>query len=216
MTSEKETRLRNIHFLILKLDEFRAFRRSNPERLRDSFMKTGNSKIFEQIKPALERIAFFPETIPKVASLMKSAALLRQLFPLCFFSIILAFLIRIGVFKIINTNLYNIFLYTPIVIMFMFIIIDQIVRRRIAAAEQKQPELHQIEKQQFKTAVQELLSQLNRELRIYKEDKTKYRLRLYFSDYKGVVIEKEYRENVMFVFKKQHSRFRALPTDKQG
>lgn len=205
----------NILFLIQKLDEFRAFKRSNPENLRSHFSTEGYSSLFERIRPDLKNIAFIPEKMPGVPNLLKAAAVIRQLFPLCFISFVLAFLIKIGIFKILSENLYYFFMITPVVILFAFVFMDQVVRRMIGKYEDKHPDLHEKEKKNIKRAAEELLASLNREISIYKLDPIKYRMRLYFDDYSGLEIESEYRERVMFVFKKKHSRFKAKPKGKK-
>ncbi len=215
MSVKQTDKFLNILFLIQKLDEFRAFRRSNPENLRSYFMTEGHSSLFERIKPDLEKIAFVPEKIPGVPNLMKVAAVIRQLFPLCFISFVLAFLIKIGIFKILNESLYYFFMITPVVIMFTFVLMDQIARKMIVQYEDKHPDLHEDEKKNIKRAAEELLASLNKNISIYKLDPIKYRMRLYFDDYSGLEIESEYRERVMFVFKKKHSRFKAKPKSKR-
>ena len=211
MIQEKEEKLKALSFLIVKLDEFRALRRSDPERLRSAFLNAGFGGLFERIKADLERIAFFPETLPNLGGRLRLVGILRQLFPLCFFSIVLAFLIRIGIFKILDVKLYNFFLYIPIGIMFAFIVVDQSIRRVIGRYEEEHPELHATEREVCKRAVQELLDLLHREIRTYSLDTGKFRLRLYFDDYKGITVLKEYRERIMFVFKKKYSRFIVEP-----
>jgi len=203
-------------FLIQKLDEFRAFKRSDPEKLRNYFMSEGYSSLFERIKKDLDSIAFFPEKMPGVPKLMKAAAVARQLFPLCFFSFVLAFLIKIGVFKVLNQNLYSLFLFTPMVIIFGFIITDQIVRRKIAQYEESHSDLHLEEKMNIKRAVEELSAALCKKIRTYNLDPTKYRMRLFFGDYSGLQVESEYREKVMFLFRKKYLRFMVKPAGKKS
>ena len=178
-------------------------------------MTEGYSSLFERIKPDLDSIAFVPERMSGVPNLIKAAAVIRQLFPLCFISFILALLIKLGIFKILNENLYYFFLITPVVIMFAFVLTDQIVRRTIARYENEHPDLHKEEKKNIKRATEELLSSLNKNIRIYNLDPVKYRMRLYFDDYSGLDIEREYRERVMFVFKKKYSRFMVKPKGKR-
>jgi hypothetical protein len=203
----KEEKLKNLSFLIMKLDEFRAFRRSNPEYLRAPSVKCGVSHIFERIKPDLETIANFPETLPDVLKLIRVVVVLRKLLPLCIFSMVLALLIRAGVFKVLNPILFYIMLILPMSIMFLFIVVDQVVRRKIARAENNNPELHTKEKENIKQAINEITRRVSQDISVDRGEAEKYKMKLYFDDYKGVIANKEYRERVMIFVKKKYSRF---------
>lgn len=210
MTSNKEEKLKNYRFIITKLDEFRAFRRSNPEYLLGPASKCGTSQIIEKIKPDLERIAQFPETLPDVTKFLRAVVVLRKLLPLCMFSMILALLIRAGIFKITNSIIFYLLIIVPIVVLFLFVVVDQFVRRKIARAEEDNPDLHREEKENIKQAIDEITNRMYRQLGIKREEAEKHKMNLYFDDYKGVVVKNKYRERVMFIFKKKYSRFVSI------
>ena len=156
-TNEK---LAQFQYLVAQLDSIRAFRRIHPSKLEEPVMKTGTTNLWNRIRPGVEKIVFLPETIPGMASLIRTAATLRMLFPLCFFSFILGILIRVGIFAVASSALYNIFLIAPIVIMLAFVVVDFTIRKRVARYEEKHPDLHVEEKEQIKRAVEELIWKL--------------------------------------------------------
>jgi hypothetical protein len=210
-------KLRHFQYLVSQLDSIRAFRRVHPSKLEEPVTKTGTTNMWNRIKPAVERIVFLPETIPGLASLIRVAATLRLLFPLCFFSFILGILVRIGIFALANVFLYNLLLIAPIVIMLSFVVVDFTIRRRVARYEGEHPDLHVEEKQQVKSVVEEILIQFIREMKLYKESPDRYQMKLYFNDYRGITVIGERREAIFGVFKRRYSTYTArLALDYKG
>lgn len=198
------------HYLISQLDSVRAFRRVDPSKLEDSVNKTNAANVWSRIRPSIERIAYLPDSLPGLSNLIRITATLRLLFPLCFFSFILALLIRVGIFPVNNIFLYNLFLFGPLVIMFSFIVVDFIIRKKVARYEEEHPALHVEEKDQIKKAVEELILKFIREMKLYKENPDRYQMRLYFGDYRGTTVINEHREKIFGVFKRKYSTFTTM------
>lgn len=198
------------HYLISQLDSVRAFRRVDPSKLENSVNKTNAANVWSRIRPGLEKIAFLPESLPGLGNLIRIAATLRLLFPLCFFSFILALLIRVGIFALHNVFLFNLFLFGPLVIMFSFIVVDFIIRKKVARYEEEHPALHVKEKDQIKNAVEELIIKFIREMKLYKENPDRYQMKLYFNDYRGTTVINEHREKIFGVFKRKYSTFTTM------
>jgi hypothetical protein len=206
-TNEK---LSQFHYLISQLDSLRAFRRVDPAKLENSVEKTNAASLWNRIRPGVERIAFLPDSIPGLSKLIRISATLRLLFPLCFFSFFLAILIRVGIFALTSVYLFNIFLFGPLIIMVSFVAVDFMIRKKVARYEKEHPDLHIEEKDQIKKAVDELILNFIREMKLYKENPDQYQMRLYFNDYRGTRVISERREKIFGVFKRSYSTFTTI------
>lgn len=203
-TNEK---LAQFQYLVAQLDSIRAFRRVHPSKLEEAVNKTNSTKLWNRIKPGVERIAFLPESIPGLSNLIRTTATLRMLFPLCFFAFILGILIRVGIFPVTSAFLYSIFLIAPIVIMVAFVVVDFTIRKKVARYEEHHPDLHVEERAQLRRAIDDLILQFIREMKLYKGNPEKYQMRLYFNDYRGLTVLSERREKIFGVFNRGYSTY---------
>ena len=203
-TNEK---LAQFQYLVAQLDSIRAFRRVHPSKLEEAVNKTNSTKLWNRIKPEVERIVFLPESIPGLSNLIRTTATLRMLFPLCFFAFILGILIRVGIFPVTSAFLYSIFLIAPIVIMVAFVVVDFTIRKKVARYEERHPDLHVEERAQLRRAIDDLILQFIREMKLYKGNPEKYQMRLYFNDYRGITVLSERREKIFGVFNRGYSTY---------
>jgi hypothetical protein len=206
----------DLHFLIQQLDGIRAFRRVDPGRIQQSFERLELYRLWGSIKNDVQRIAYFPETIPGLPKLIKITTTLRSLFPIALLSLALSVFIRLGILPMPTTSVYLIFLFVPLTIMAAFISVDLTVRKRIAAEERADPELHTEEKQHIKAVIDELLNRLNIEIRLKRDDPNRYRMRLYFKDYPGAVVLSEKIDRVFGVFRRSYSRYLSIPSGRKA
>ncbi|UCF96849.1 MAG: hypothetical protein JSV89_16970 [Spirochaetaceae bacterium] len=202
----------DLHFLIQQLDGIRAFRRVDPARIEQSFNRLELYRIWGGIKKDVHRIVYFPETIQGLPRLIKITTTLRSLFPIAILSLLLSVLIRLGIFPMPITSVYLIFLFVPLAIMAAFISTDLTVRKRIAAVEKANPELHVAEKHKIREVIVDLLNRLNVEIRLKKVDPQRFRMRLYFDDYPGIVVLSEKVDRVFGVFRRSYSRYLSVPS----
>lgn len=205
----------DLHFLIQQLDGIRAFRRVDPSRMEQAFARLELFKIWGRIKNDVQRIVYFPESIPGLPRLIKISTTLRSLFPIALLSLVLSVLIRLGIFPMPTPSVYLIFLFVPLAIVAAFVSVDLTVRKRIAAEEKKNPQLHIEEKRRIKEAVDDLLNRLNIEIRLKKEDPSRYRMKMYFGDYPGALVLSEKVERVFGVFRRSYSRYVSIPFRKR-
>lgn len=203
-----------LHYLIQQLDGIRAFRRVDPSRIEQAFGRLELLRLWGRIRDDVRRIVFFPETIPGLPALMKTATTLRGLFPIALVSLALSMFIRLGIFPMPAASVYLIFLFVPLAIMAAFVSVDLTVRRRIAAVERSNPDLHADEKTRIKEVVTDLLNRLIMEIRLKNQDPNRYRMRLYFGDYPGVVVLSERIERVFGVFRRSYTRYVCIPARK--
>jgi hypothetical protein len=207
--------LKELHFLIRQLDSICAFRRAGTAALEASFQRVNLTNTWEKIKPDVETITFFPDTIPEILKLVKSVAFLRALFPICFFSFILSVLMMIGIIPVSNKFVLLFFLFLPILVMIAFVLIDFTIRRKIIKVEKEQPNLHSEEKRRIKKIVEELITKLSKRIKKQGENPSNYKMRLFYDDYKGIEILKRKRESVYGIFKKKYFTYIAVPSLKR-
>jgi hypothetical protein len=207
--------LKELHFLIRQLDSICAFRRAGTAALEASFQGVNLKNTWEKIKPDVETIAFFPNTIPEILKLVKSVALLRALFPICFFSFILSVLMMIGIIPVSNKFVLLFFLLLPIAVMLAFILIDLTIRRKIIKYEKEHSDLHSEEKRRIKKVVEELITKLSKRIKEQSESPSNFKMRLFYDDYKGIEILKRKRERVYGIFKKKYFTYIAVPSLKR-
>ena len=207
--------LKELHFLIRQLDSICAFRRAGIEALEASFQRVNLTNTWEKIRPDVETIAYFPNTIPKILKLVKSVAFLRALFPICFFSFILSVLLMIGIIPVSNKFVSLFFLFLPTAVMIAFILIDFTIRRKIIKYEKEQPNLHSEEKRRIKKVIEELIIKLSKRIKRQSESPSNYKMHLFYDDYKGIEILKRKRESVYGIFKKNYFTYIAVPSLKR-
>ncbi len=202
----------DLHFLVQQLDAIRAFRRVDLTRTEESFRRLGLKSHWKKIQGDLEAITFLPETLPGLPKLIGIATLLRGLFPFAIIALLLSLFIRLGFFPSPPLPFYIVMLFAPLIAMAAFITTDLTIRRRIAAYEKNNPNLHAEEKRRIKKAIDDLMHRLNAQIK--GDDRSKYEMSLYFDDYRGVEILGERRQRVFGVFKRRYSKYAAIPSGK--
>lgn len=197
--------------LIQQLDSLRAFRRLDISKVEIFFRRADLINKWKSIKPDLESIVYMPNNLPQTSSFIKMAVIFRQLFPACFFAIILVFLVNIGLVAHLPAFLYRLALVIPFVIIGGFILSDMIVRKRIANYENNNPQLHSEEKERIKKVVEHLVDKLALKIKELNMNPENYKMRLYFDDYRGVKIEKAVVEKILGLFKRNYPVYLAIP-----
>jgi hypothetical protein len=196
--SERGSKLEHLSFLIMQLDSIRAFKRVDLAQIEESFAEVGHSRLWDEIRPDLERIVYFPQTIPKALKLMQAAAILRRLFPICLFSIILVVLIRSEFIPIrLSSTAFYFFLILPFAILFAFIYVDLFIRRIIIRYEQEHPNMQSKQKQHIKSVIQKLVTVLVQEIKALNEKPDKYRMKVFYDDYEGIKTVREMRGRLL-------------------
>lgn len=205
-------KLSDLYYLAVQLDSIRAFRRVGTEKIESAFQRINSTGVWRKIKSDVEEIVYLPNTIPGLLRLTKIVMTLKTLFPTCFIFIILALLIRFGVIPIPAPALSYVLIFFAIFVMFSFVALDFIIRRRIAKYEEEHPAMQSKEKEHIRDIVQELIKELLKEIRSRGEDPGRYKMRLFHKDYRGIRIIKEYRERIFGIFKRKYSIYLAIPS----
>jgi hypothetical protein len=193
----------------LQLDSIRAFKRVNLTSVEESFREVDRSELWDETQPDLEKIVYFPETLPRALKLMQVAALLRRLFPICFFSIVLVILTRAGFIPVRISPIASYFLlFGPFAIVFAFVYVDLFVRRTIIRYEREHPNMQSKQKEHIRSVIQKLLTDLIEEIKNIDEDPANCEMRLFYNDYDNIKTMKEIRGRFL---KRKYSTYLVVP-----
>jgi len=205
-------KLSDLRFLVLQLDNIRAFRRARTKGLEDSFERIHSTNVWKKIRHDVEGIIYFPNTIPGVLSLIKIVAALRTFFPLCLGLMIFALLIRLGFIPMVPLAVFYTLFVLPVLVMVAFVSVDFIIRRKVTKYEGEHPAMQNEEKEHIKAVIEELILKLLKEIKSRGENPGDYRMKLFHGDYRGIMVIKERREKVYGIFKRKYSTYIAIPS----
>ena len=192
--SNEERRLKNVCHLLTQLDSLRAFKRVNLTPIEESFHEINRTKLWEEIQPDLEKIVYFPQTLPLAFRLMQVGAVLRRLFPICFFSVVLVILDKAGIIRLPASPIAALlFLFAPIVILIGFVCVDLFIKRIIIKYERTHPRMQSKQKERIRKIIQTLTEDLREEIRNLGKNPAQVQMELYFDDYEGIKIVRELR-----------------------
>ncbi|MEM1540371.1 MAG: hypothetical protein QXJ07_03190 [Candidatus Bathyarchaeia archaeon] len=206
---DKKEKLENLCRLILYLDGVRAFRRVEPELIKESFQKMGSKEftdMWKSIRHDVEKIAYNPITeIEGLPTLMRLVALLKLLTPLSSIFMVLILACNLRPLEKLPMPLPPIFrgwITMTIAIMFSFatmialIAADYAVRRKIIKYEREHEGKFGPGKERLKIVIEKLVGKLAEELKLNGEDPQKYKMILFFK-YKGLKVVKEDRGKIL-------------------
>ncbi len=206
---DERWKLRNLCYLIAQLDSMRAFKRVELTEVEKSFEEIGGIRLWEEIRPDLEKIVYFPQTLPRVLRLMQIALVLRRLFPICFFSVVLVMLDKAGIIPLpISPIASFFFLFVPIAILFGFVYVDLFIRRVIIKYEHEHPNMQSKQKAHIKSVIEKLIMNLLGEIHRFGGRPHDYQMKLFFDDYEGMKIVREIKGKL---FIRKYPTYLAVP-----
>lgn len=202
--------------LIMILDGLRAFRRVQPETVKNAFMNLKSKDIakkWTEIRNDVKKIVYMPLEIPKIEVWMKATLVLRYLFTISLIPSFLIFMSRFfsrsaGSLIYLDERIAAILIIFPLVIGQISIIFDYIVRRKVASYEQAHSEKYRYKREKIKTVTQMAIKKLAQLIRKWNEDPETYKLRLYFDDYDYIKVTKKSRGRI---FKRSYYVYEATP-----
>lgn len=207
---DERWKLQNLCYLIAQLDSIRAFKRVELTEIERSFEEIHDTALWGKIRPDLEKIVYFPSTLPGALRLMQIAAVLRRLLPICFFSVVLVILNKTGFIPLPISPIASFFLlFVPFAILIAFVYIDLFIRRTIIRYEREHPKMQSKQKEHVKTVVQKLITFLPEEVRNINENPTNCKMKLFYNDYEGMKIVKEIKGKL---FKRKYPTYLAIPS----
>ncbi len=200
-------RLDDLRYIIRQLDAIRAFRRNDPSKLAQTMELYGLRGLYDKIRPSIEEIIYLPNRLPGIKVLLQITGTLRSFFTIAVISIVLAMLMRTGLFPVINLVIYRLLLYVPLVVLLGFVVTDFILRRLIARYEKRHPNLHNEERENLRDAVNRVIARMQRDLRERQIPPDNYPLLLHFCDYQGLTVLKRVQPRSMLLFRKKYDTY---------
>ncbi|RLI72903.1 hypothetical protein DRO97_08470 [Archaeoglobales archaeon] len=187
-------RLRDLCQLIELLDGFRAFKVTDPKKIEKIFRSIHSKKLMSEwkhIRHGIQKLVNLPAKIPNVQLMMKLTAYLRVLIPLSVLPFTIATIF--GLFSSNSTNIpqyvFAIFLIYPAATI-LYTGTELRIRRKIAKFEKEHEEQFKKLRNDTKNLVQMLIYELKKNIKDA-EDKENYKVKLLFTDYKGIKIIKK-------------------------
>ncbi|NIQ37999.1 MAG: hypothetical protein GTN81_05350 [Proteobacteria bacterium] len=206
---DERWKLQNLCYLIAQLDSIRAFKRVELTEVEKSFEEIGSMRLWEEIRPHLEKIVYFPQTLPKVLKLMQIALVLRRLFPICLFSVVLVMLDKAGIIPLpISPIASFFFLFVPIAILFGFVYVDLFIRRIIIKYERDHPNMQSKQKAHIKKVIEKLIMNLLGEIHRFGGRPHDHKMKLFFDDYEGMKIVREIKRRLLI---RKYPAYLAIP-----
>lgn len=209
LKSSKKEKLENLCQLILYLDGVRAFRRVEPELIKEGFQKMGTKEftdMWKSIRHDVEKIAYNPITeIRGLPTLMKLVALLKLLVPLSSIFMVLVIAAHFRPPEKLPLPLPSVFReWITLTIAFTFsfatiialVTLDYTIRRKIIKYEEKHCEKFSAGRERIRNVIERLVKVLAKELERNGEDPKKYKMILFFK-YKGLKVIKEDRGKIL-------------------
>ncbi|MEM4474311.1 MAG: hypothetical protein QXY75_04990 [Candidatus Bathyarchaeia archaeon] len=206
---DKKERLENLCQLISYLDGIRAFRRVEPELIKEGFQKMGSkefTEMWKSIRHDIEKIVYTPITeIEGVQTLMRLVALLKLLTQLSSIFMVIVLACNLRPPEKLPIPLPPIFRGWPILtiaVMFSFammialVVVDYAVRRKIIKYEREHEDKFRPGRERLKIIIEKLVEKLAEELKLSGEDPQKYKMILFFK-YKGLKVIKENRGKIL-------------------
>jgi hypothetical protein len=202
-TSTKRDRLDNLCQLIVNLDSIRAFRRVDPEVIREGFQIMGSKEftdMWKSIKHDVEKIVYSPITeIKGLPTLMRLAAFLKLLTSLTsiFMVLVLAANLRPPeklpiplpmIFR--GWIAFTIAITLSLTSIIALMTVDYTIRRKIIKYEEGHSEKFSAGRQRIKNVIEKLVEKLAEGIKQSGEDPQKYKMILFFK-YKGLKVIKE-------------------------
>lgn len=205
----KKEKLENLCQLILYLDSVRAFRRIEPELIRESFQRMGSKEftdMWKNIRHDVEKIAYNPiMEIQGLPTLLRLHAYLKLFAPLSSIFMVLALAANLHPPERLPIPLPPLFrewitltiaVAFSITIMIALVLVDYSIRRKIIKYEEEHVEKFGLGKERIKIVIEKLVKKLAEELKRSNEDPEKYKMILFFK-YDGLEVVKEHRGKIL-------------------
>jgi len=205
---QRKEKIDNLCQLIVDLDSIRAFRRIEPELLKQSFQKTKSAEIMEEwkaIRHDVEKISYMPIEIQGLPTLMRLAAFLKLLAPVASIFMVLTLASQMRGSKTLPIPLPAIFGERTIFmiavslsfgIMLAFVMVDYTIRRRVIKYEEIHLEKFGRGRKRIENVIRKLIEKLAKELKRRNEDPNNFKLTLFYK-YEGLKVIKESRGRIL-------------------
>jgi len=212
---------------IVLLDDLRAYRRKDIDKIDDTFSRLKKSRFKEhydlwvKTRPSAERIVDMPLKVNGVRSLIRNLAWLKVADR--FGIIVVIFLIAIQIVPAWKRALGpdplggNLFLYSMVSVVAVVIlvnlgtVIDYVIRKRIIAYESTTMDEYAADRNKMKDGVNKMMKSLAREANRSDSDPQQFGLVLYFDDYDHIQVIKQWKPKSLGLFKKSYNYYQVIP-----
>ena len=212
---------------IVLLDDIRAYRRKDVEKMEETFSKLKKSRFKEhydlwvKVRPAAERIVDMPLKVAGVPRIIRTLAWLKVANR--FGIIVVIFLIAIQIVPAWRRALGphpfggHLFLYSLIVVLIVVVLVnlstvlDYIIRRRIIAYEAITMDEYAADRSRMKDGVSKMMKSLAREANRAGNDPQNFGMVLYFDDYDHIQVVKQWKPKSMGLFKRPYNHYQVIP-----
>jgi hypothetical protein len=212
---------------ITLLDDTRAYRRKDVERIDEAFAALKKTRFKEhydmwvKARPAAEKIADMPLKIPGVPRMIRALAWIKVANRVGLIVLIGFLAIQIVPVwrRVLGQHPFggHAFLYSMIAVMIVVIamncatVVDYRIRKKIIRYEAETKALYAPQREKMKECVGKMMKSLAKEANRSGKNPEYYKLVLYFDDYENTKVVNQWRPKVMFVFKKSYSHFEVVP-----
>ncbi len=212
---------------ITLLDDTRAYRRKDVERIDEAFADLKKTRFKEhydmwvKARPAAEKIADMPLKIPGVERMIRTLAWIKVANRVGL--IVLIGFLAVQIVPVWRTVLGrhpfggHAFLYSMIAVLIVVIamnyatVMDYRIRKKVIKYEAETQDLYAPQREKMKECVGKMMKSLAKEANRSGKNPEYYKLVMYFDDYDNIKVVNQWRPKVMFVFKKSYSHFEVLP-----
>jgi len=212
---------------IVLLDDIRAYRRKDVERIEDTFSKLKKSRFKEhydlwvKVRPSAERIVDMPLKVEGVPRIIRSLAWLKVANR--FGIIVVIFLIAIQIVPAWKRALGpqpfggHLFLYSLVAVVAVVVLVnlgtvlDYIIRRRIIAYESSTTDEYAGDRNRMREGINKMMKSLAREANRSENNPQDFGLVLYFDDYEHIQVVKQWKPKSMGIFKKPYNYYQVIP-----
>lgn len=212
---------------ITLLDDTRAYRRKDVERIDEAFADLKKTRFKEhydmwvKARPAAEKIADMPLKISGVERMIRTLAWTKVANRVGL--IVLIGFLAIQIVPVWRTVLGrhpfggHAFLYSMIAVLIVVIamnyatVMDYRIRKKVIKYEAETQDLYAPQREKMKECVGKMMKSLAKEANRSGKNPEYYKLVMYFDDYDNTKVVNQWRPKVMFVFKKSYSHFEVLP-----
>jgi len=212
---------------ITLLDDTRAYRRKDVERIDEAFADLKKTRFKEhydmwvKARPAAEKIADMPLKISGVERMIRTLAWIKVANRVGL--IVLIGFLAIQIVPVWRTVLGrhpfggHAFLYSMIAVLIVVIamnyatVMDYRIRKKVIKYEAETQDLYAPQREKMKECVGKMMKSLAKEANRSGKNPEYYKLVMYFDDYDNTKVVNQWRPKVMFVFKKSYSHFEVLP-----
>ncbi len=212
---------------IVLLDDLRAYRRKDVERVDEVFSELKKTRFRDhydawvKARPHAEKIVDMPLRVPGVERMIQKLAWLKVINKI--FLIVLVVFVAILIVPVWRNMLgpeplgghaftYAIIVATFVVaVMNISTLIDYKIRRKIVAFESQTMGEYASSRDKMKETVNKMLRSLGKEAHRTGVNPADLAIVLYFDDYEGIQVVKQWRPKSLGIFRKSYSHYQVIP-----